>query len=122
MFNSRVPSLEEVDAKLNAPGSPFEQIVEEVHGAPVTVFKHRPPHLRAVLEASERFGDEELFVFEDGPTLSFREHVRAVASVAATVLSGPLVVEQMDSTLVAMHGETLTVHPGGTLVLRCAIA
>jgi len=85
VFNLVVRSLEEVDAELSAPGSPFERVLEEVHGAPVSVFKNRHPHLRAVLEASARFGDEELFVFEDGPTLSFEEHLRAVASVAAAL-------------------------------------
>ncbi len=85
VFNARVRSLEDVDAELSAPGSPFERVVEEVGGAPVSVFKNRQPHLRAILEASQRFGDEDLFVFEDGPTLTFREHIRVVASVAAAL-------------------------------------
>ncbi len=75
--------LDEVDAELSAPGQPFERRIEEVRGTPLEVFRHRAPHLRAILEASRRHGDDTLFVFEDGPTLSFVEHADAVASVAA---------------------------------------
>ncbi len=78
-------TLDSVDAELSAPGSPFERVQAEVNGAPVSVFKHRHRDLRSVLQASAQFGDAELFVFEDGPTLSFREHIRVVASVASAL-------------------------------------
>lgn len=77
--------LDEVDAELSAPGQPFERVTESVGGTPVEVFRNRAPHLRAVLEASRRHGDRTLFVFEDGPTLSFTEHAQVVASVAAAL-------------------------------------
>jgi acyl-CoA synthetase (AMP-forming)/AMP-acid ligase II len=75
-------SLEEIEAELAGPGGPYEMREEEVYGVRMPVFRHRLHDLRAVLEASLKFGDDELFVFEDGRRLSFVDHVRVVSSVA----------------------------------------
>src|SRR5512143_2818477 len=77
-----VMTIEEAYAKLTAPGAPFEIVDEEVLGEQVQVFKTRPPHLRHWLEKSADFGDRECCVFDDGRALTYREHIRAVASVA----------------------------------------
>ena len=41
--------LAEIEAKLTAPGAPFEVVREEVLGEKMLVFKERLPHLRAML-------------------------------------------------------------------------
>lgn len=72
-----------VERELLAPGSPFEVVEEDVLGARLSVFKRRAPHLRALLSASQRFGDSPYLVFPD-LRLSFREHLQAVSALAAT--------------------------------------
>ncbi|MEO8693118.1 MAG: class I adenylate-forming enzyme family protein [Acidimicrobiales bacterium] len=75
-------TIEEAYGRLTAPGAPFEIVVEQVFGEEEQVFKNRPPHLRHWLEKSADFGDRECWVFDDGRTLTYREHIRAVAAVA----------------------------------------
>ena len=67
---------------LIAPGAAFELSRENVLGERMLVFRHRPSSLRALLERSEQFGDAEYLVFGER-RVSFRAHLRAVASVAA---------------------------------------
>ncbi|MDX1650294.1 MAG: long-chain fatty acid--CoA ligase, partial [Myxococcota bacterium] len=76
--------LEAIEAELTAPGGPFEVTVEEVRGRPMAVFAERPRSLRALVEASRERGDAEYLVCED-VRLSFAEHARRVASVAAAL-------------------------------------
>ncbi len=76
-----MPTREEIDAQLLGAGGPFEICQETVIGEPMTVFKQRPPSLRAFVERSVDFGDAEYVVFGDR-RLTFAEHERAVASVA----------------------------------------
>ncbi len=79
-----VMSYEEANARLTAPGSPFEVVDEVVFGERVPVFKHRPPHLRAMLADSVvRFGDLPYVHFDDGRSLTFTEHAGVVGSIAA---------------------------------------
>jgi acyl-CoA synthetase (AMP-forming)/AMP-acid ligase II len=75
-------TIEEAYARLTAPGAPFEIVEETVLGETEMVFKNRPPHLRLWLERSAEFGDRECWRFDDGRAMTYREHVRAVASVA----------------------------------------
>jgi acyl-CoA synthetase (AMP-forming)/AMP-acid ligase II len=70
------------DASLTGPGAPFELWLELVRGERMVVFRDRAPHLRALLEQSARFGAAEYVVFEDGPRLTYRDHLKAVAQVA----------------------------------------
>lgn len=78
-------ALREIEARLTAPGAPFELVEEVVLGAPVRVFKARPPSLRALLEASAAHGDAEYLVIDDGRRISYAENLRNVASVAAAL-------------------------------------
>ncbi|MCB0994875.1 MAG: acyl--CoA ligase [Acidimicrobiales bacterium] len=77
--------MAEAEAALLAPGSPFEVGIEEVRGRRMAVFTTRAPHLRAVLEQSARFGDAELFAFDDGRRYTFAQHLDLVASAAAAL-------------------------------------
>jgi acyl-CoA synthetase (AMP-forming)/AMP-acid ligase II len=74
-------SLGEIEARLTAPGAPFEIVEEEVLGERMQVIKNRRRSLRELLEASAAFGDKEYIVYEDR-RISYAEHLRQVASVA----------------------------------------
>jgi acyl-CoA synthetase (AMP-forming)/AMP-acid ligase II len=73
--------MPDAEARLLEPGSPFELRDELVLGERMRVFAQRPKELRAVLADSERLGDAEYLVFPH-LRLGYRQHVRAVASVA----------------------------------------
>ncbi len=79
------PSFEEATRQLLAEGSPFALAEEDVRGERMQVYARRPPHLRALLEASVARGDAEYLVFDDGRRFGFAEHARLVASVAAAL-------------------------------------
>ncbi len=76
-----MPSLLEVEAQLQGPGSLFESCPEEVCGQTLNVFKGRMSSLRQVLEFSASHGDKEYILYEDR-RISYAEHLQAVASVA----------------------------------------
>jgi long-chain acyl-CoA synthetase len=78
-------ALREIEARLVAPGGPFELVDATVLGEPMQVFKDRSPSLRALLESSGAFGDAEYLVCDDGRRLSYAAHLRTVASVAAAL-------------------------------------
>lgn len=80
-----VEALREIEARLTAPGAPFEVIEEDVFGAPTRVFKERVPSLRALLAASAAHGDAEYLVCDDGRRISYAEHLRRVAKLAAAL-------------------------------------
>jgi acyl-CoA synthetase (AMP-forming)/AMP-acid ligase II len=80
----------EFAAPLVGPGGPFELIEEDVLGVPTTVFRNRPPHLRAVLEtAVTRMPDAAHFVFDrrDGGELrlSYADSLASVARIGAVL-------------------------------------
>jgi acyl-CoA synthetase (AMP-forming)/AMP-acid ligase II len=75
------PRVREIEAQLTGCGGPFEVRWGVVGGERLQVFANRAPHLRAVLTASARFGNHDYLVF-DRITLSYRDHLQAVASVA----------------------------------------
>jgi long-chain acyl-CoA synthetase len=66
---------------LTAAGAQFELEEITVRGRTLRVFKHAPPSLRAVLEATEQHGDRDFLVFRD-ERISFAEHRRQVAGLA----------------------------------------
>jgi acyl-CoA synthetase (AMP-forming)/AMP-acid ligase II len=79
----RFAQLLAADAALTRPGAPFETEVEDVLGAAMPVFARRPRSLRDVLvDAAERFGDRDLYVFSDGRRSTFAGIVQEVADVA----------------------------------------
>jgi acyl-CoA synthetase (AMP-forming)/AMP-acid ligase II len=80
-----MPTLQEVEAKLAGPGRPFETTVESVGGRSVRVFKNRARCLTEILRRSERFGDAELMVWDDGRRFGFRDHLQRAASTAAAL-------------------------------------
>jgi acyl-CoA synthetase (AMP-forming)/AMP-acid ligase II len=80
-----VAALREIEARLTAPGAPFEIVEEDVFGAPIRVFKERMPSLRALLSASVAHGDAEYLVCDDGRRISYAENLRRVAKLAAAL-------------------------------------
>lgn len=71
--------------RLLRPGSPFELATESVNGRSMSVFARRPRSLAEVLDRSAGYGDAEYLVYEDGPRITFAEHRRLVAGVAASL-------------------------------------
>jgi acyl-CoA synthetase (AMP-forming)/AMP-acid ligase II len=70
---------------LIGPGGPLELVEEPVLGVPTTVFKRRPPHLRAVLQqAADRNGGSDYLVFPDR-TLTFADTAASAARIAAVL-------------------------------------
>ncbi len=75
-----------VEATLLGEGGPFEVVDIEVGGVTIQSFKNRIRTLRDLLLKSVDFGDNTYMLATDGTSerrLSFAEHARAVASVAA---------------------------------------
>jgi acyl-CoA synthetase (AMP-forming)/AMP-acid ligase II len=75
---------EELRARLTGPGGMFEIVEETVLGERLPVFKNRPRSLRELLAQSALHGEKEHLV-EGERRISFAEHVRRVASVAAAL-------------------------------------
>jgi len=79
-------TLTAVEARLLAPGAPFELMEEEVLGERVRVFAHRARSLRELLVRAREFASAEYMVFRDGERerrYTFGAHERLVASAAA---------------------------------------
>jgi long-chain acyl-CoA synthetase len=72
----------DIRAELCGPGGPFEVVEEQVGGAPMKVYKHRFPHLRAVAEQAARRGDQTFLVYGDR-RVSFGEFFERSAALAA---------------------------------------
>ena len=80
--------LARIERELTAPGGMFEVTQDTVLGERMDVFANRLPSLRDAVVNSIGFGDAEYLVFTDGEarrTITFSEHERAVASVAAAL-------------------------------------
>jgi long-chain acyl-CoA synthetase len=75
------PAVAEVTAALTAPGQPFEMEEVVIRGIPTRTWKHAPPSLRAVLEASRARGATGFLVYEDDH-LSYDEHFHTAAALA----------------------------------------
>ncbi len=76
------------EAQLLAPGSHFALVEQEIDGQPILAFANRITNLRDVLVNAAGFGDAEYLFTTDGSTerrVSFAEHERLVASVAAAM-------------------------------------
>jgi len=71
----------EVETSFCSPGGYFEIEDADVLGERISIFKNRAPSLRALLETSAGFGEKEYIIFEDR-RITYREHLKAVASVA----------------------------------------
>jgi long-chain acyl-CoA synthetase len=75
-------SVAEADAKLTAPGAPFEMEAAVVRGRAVRVWKHGPQTLLDVLKAGRGHGGKTFVVYED-ERISFDAFHRATAAFAA---------------------------------------
>ncbi len=71
-------------ARLTGPGGPFELAGEEILGVRMTAFRNRARNLGEVLAASPARGDRDYLVTMT-ERLSYAEHARAVASLAAAL-------------------------------------
>jgi long-chain acyl-CoA synthetase len=69
-------------AEVTGPGSPFEVVEEEVLGERLPVFRHRQRSLRELLVGSTERHREAGYITIDGVTLTYGEHLDAVASTA----------------------------------------
>jgi len=81
-------ALAKIEADLVVPGGYFEIVDDDVLGERMPVFKNRMGSLREAVVSSVGFADAEYLIFSDGETrrvITFREHERAVASVAAAL-------------------------------------
>jgi acyl-CoA synthetase (AMP-forming)/AMP-acid ligase II len=76
-------SIEEANARLLAPGSPFELTEEAVLGETMQVYKNRAGSLRELLAQSAAHADKDYMVFPDGRRWSYTRHLADVASLAA---------------------------------------
>ncbi len=76
-----MPSLEEIEAQLTGAGGPCELVEETVLGERTQVFKRRASSLRALLEDSSRFAENEYLIYEDR-RITYAAHLKQVASIA----------------------------------------
>lgn len=94
-------SIEEAEAKLTAEGMPFEIEVAELNGIRTPVWKHAPPSLALVLEASAEHGEDPYIVYED-ERLSYAEHYRQ-ATRFAHLLRDEYGIRTGDRVVIAMR-------------------
>jgi acyl-CoA synthetase (AMP-forming)/AMP-acid ligase II len=81
-------ALRRIEEDLTAPGGMFEVVEEDVLGERMPVFGNRLPNLREAVARSAAFADNSYVLFTDGESqrdLTFGDHQRAVASVAAAL-------------------------------------
>ncbi|MFD0905692.1 class I adenylate-forming enzyme family protein [Actinomadura sediminis] len=78
-------SIAEVRAAMTAPGQPFEMDEIDIRGVRTRVWKHAPPTLRDVLEASRAHGDADFIVYEDD-RLTFAAHYARAAAFARALV------------------------------------
>jgi len=79
--DDKLNKILDIEASLCAPGGFFELEDCVVLGERMKVFKHRAPSLRALVEATANFGDNEYILFGNR-RVTYAEHLRAVASTA----------------------------------------
>lgn len=94
-------SIAEADARLTAPGAPFEMETVDVRGVPTRVWKSAQPTLRHVLERSRRYADRTFIVYEDERSTFDDHYLRAAAF--ATHLHDDLGVARGDRVAIAMR-------------------
>ena len=91
-----VDALREIEARLTAPGAPFEVVEADVLGAPARVFKERVPSLRALLlPVAELHGVLPMAVCYGGPMN------RCLARLAEIAGDGDEAQDRWDAALTA---------------------
>jgi acyl-CoA synthetase (AMP-forming)/AMP-acid ligase II len=78
----RLQAILDANARLTAPGAPFEVVRGTVLGETVDVFARRPRSLNELLAAGVARGEAECYVFSDGRRVTFAGLGRRVAAVA----------------------------------------
>ncbi len=78
-------SIAEANAALAAPGSPLELVDGTIDGVALKLYRHAPPTLPAILEASKAHGARDLLVYEN-ERVSFDAHARAAQQFAGTLI------------------------------------
>ena len=96
-----VMSIAEANAKLTAPGMPFEMEDVMVRGIKLRAYKNAPPNLRAVFEAGRAWGTRDFLVYE-GERLNFEDHYRAVVTLGRE-LANKYGVKKGDRVTIAMR-------------------
>ena len=74
-------SIAEVEARLTAPGAPFEMAEIEALGRQVRVWKYAPPDIRTLFMATLAHGERDYLVYED-ERLSYAAHGARVIRLA----------------------------------------
>lgn len=74
-------TLGQAQALMTAPGQKFEMDEVEIRGVPTRVWKHAPPNLAWLIQASRMHGDR-LFTIHEDERVSFEANFRAVARLA----------------------------------------
>src|SRR5262245_4792270 len=78
-------SYEETIARITGPGGPFEISEIEIRSERRRVFKHTPPSLRSLFEATRARGDSTFLVYED-ESWSWAETMRHVDALGAALV------------------------------------
>ena len=74
-------SLSEAEARLTAPGAPFEMETLAINGVPTRVWKNAPPSLAALIQAARAHGERPFTIYED-ERVSYEANFRAVSTLA----------------------------------------
>ena len=93
-------TMAETQALLTAPGAPFEMKPVDALGRRVRSYVNMPGDLRALFDASRRFGDRDLLAF-DGERVSFDAHWRAANTFGRALAD--LGVAKGDRVAIAMR-------------------
>jgi acyl-CoA synthetase (AMP-forming)/AMP-acid ligase II len=81
----RLAAMLETQARITAPGMPFEIVEEDVLGEQLPVFANRAHSMRDVLLGATRHRDRDCYVFSDGVRVTFDQLIPQVASLATAL-------------------------------------
>ena len=93
-------SLSEAEARLTAPGAPFEMETLVINGVPTRVWKNAPPSLAALIQAARAHGERPFTIYED-ERVSYEANFRAVAALAHKLRE--MGIEKGDRVALAMR-------------------
>ncbi len=113
---------EEAVAAVTAPGGMFEIVDAEVRGQRLKVFKHTPPSLRALFDATRARGEKVFLVYED-EQWSFARTMEHVDAVAAALVEN-YGIKKGDRVAIAMRNypEWITAFAAATSVGAIAVS
>ncbi|GAA0311507.1 class I adenylate-forming enzyme family protein [Sphingomonas oligophenolica] len=93
-------SLAEAEARLTAPGAPFEMEISTINGVPTRVWKNAPPSLAWLIQAARAHGERPFTIYED-ERVSYEANFRAVATLAGKL--GEMGIGKGDRVALAMR-------------------